>query len=399
VRKIVIQFLKNPFYIYIISFSLVLVIYQLEWSELYPSLTAGLTLFFIITFLLALYFGALIDKYLPIRYYAIEEKDKPGRITLILYILYGLEFIYNRGIPIVLALKTSTYDYKEFGIPTLHPIIATFSSFYTVYIFHLYLSKKRKRYLLILIFLLLIPILIFNRGMLLINLTSILFVYLLSINKVRIRTILSIVVVAFVVLYFFGVLGNYRITKTPSNKYFLEISKANDKFINSGIPKEYMWGYIYISSPLANLQNNINNHPAVNFRIKDFIIMELLPDFISKRIAPFAGAERSEPKNISSYFIVSTIFCYSYNLLGWAGIYLMFLIISFLVAFYLLLLRKKNPYYITGISILMTFMVYNTFDNMIYFSGISFQLVYPLLWPVLQKITIKVPVTNRKNNT
>ena len=397
-RKIIIQFLKNPFYIYIISFSLVLLIYQLDWSELYPPLSVGLTVFFVITFILAIYFGALIDKYLPIRYFSIKEKDKPLRTTIVIYILYVLEFIYNSGIPIILALKTSTYDYKEFGIPTLHPIIATFSSFYTVYIFHLFLSTKRKRYLLILLFLLLIPILIFNRGMLLINLTSMLFVYLLSINRVRIRTLLAIIVVAFFVLYFFGVLGNYRITKTPSNKYFLEISKAKDKFVNSGIPKEYMWGYIYISSPLANLQNNINNNPAVNFRIKDFIFMELMPDFISKRIAPLIGAERSEPKNISAYFIVSTIFCYSFNSLGWAGIYLMFLIFSFLLAFYILLLQKKNPYYITGISILMTFMVYNTFDNMIYFSGISFQLVYPLLWPVLQKIRIKKPLIISESN-
>lgn len=390
-RNLITQFLKNPFYIYIISFAFVILIYQLGWSEMYPPLSAGLIIFFVITFLLALYLGALFDRYLPIRYLEIKEIDRPYRTTIILYFLYMLEFIYNRGIPIILALKTSTYDYKEFGIPTLHPIIATFGSFYTVYIFHLFLSTRRKKYLLVLFFLLTIPILIFNRGMLLINLTSMLFVYLLSIKGIRIRMLLFIVTFSLIVLYFFGVLGNYRITKSPSNRYFLEISAANEKFINSRIPKEYMWSYIYISSPLANLQNNINNNPAINFRVKDFVIMELLPDFISKRIAPIVSAERSEPENISAYFIVSTIFCYSFNFMGWPGIYLMFLIIMSLIAFYLLLLRKNNPYYVTGISILMTFMVYNTFDNMIYFSGISFQLVYPLIWPIMQKLKIRIP--------
>lgn len=358
---------------------------------MYPPLSAGLIIFFVITFLLALYLGALFDRYLPIRYLEIKEIDRPYRTTIILYFLYMLEFIYNRGIPISLALKTSTYDYKEFGIPTLHPIIATFGSFYTVYIFHLFLSTRRKKYLLVLFFLLTIPILIFNRGMLMINLTSMLFVYLLSIKGIRIRMLLFIVTFSLIVLYFFGVLGNYRITKSPSNRYFLEISAANEKFINSRIPKEYMWSYIYISSPLANLQNNINNNPAINFRVKDFVIMELLPDFISKRIAPIVSAERSEPENISAYFIVSTIFCYSFNFMGWPGIYLMFLIIISLIACYLLLLRKNNPYYVTGISILMTFMVFNTFDNMIYFSGISFQLVYPLIWPIMQKLKIRIP--------
>lgn len=390
-RNLITQFLKNPFYIYIVSFAFVILIYQLGWSEMYPPLSAGLIIFFVITFLLALYLGALFDRYLPIRYLEIKEIDRPYRTTIILYFLYMLEFIYNRGIPIILALKTSTYDYKEFGIPTLHPIIATFGSFYTVYIFHLFLSTRRKKYLLVLFFLLTIPILIFNRGMLLINLTSMLFVYLLSIKGIRIRMLLFIVTFSLIVLYFFGVLGNYRITKSPSNRYFLEISAANEKFINSRIPKEYMWSYIYISSPLANLQNNINNNPAINFRVKDFVIMELLPDFISKRIAPIVSAERSEPENISAYFIVSTIFCYSFNFMGWPGIYLMFLIIISLIACYLLLLRKNNPYYVTGISILMTFMVFNTFDNMIYFSGISFQLVYPLIWPIMQKLKIRIP--------
>lgn len=390
-RNLITQFLKNPFYIYIVSFAFVILIYQLGWSEMYPPLSAGLIIFFVITFLLALYLGALFDRYLPIRYLEIKEIDRPYRTTIILYFLYMLEFIYNRGIPISLALKTSTYDYKEFGIPTLHPIIATFGSFYTVYIFHLFLSTRRKKYLLVLFFLLTIPILIFNRGMLMINLTSMLFVYLLSIKGIRIRMLLFIVTFSLIVLYFFGVLGNYRITKSPSNRYFLEISAANEKFINSRIPKEYMWSYIYISSPLANLQNNINNNPAINFRVKDFVIMELLPDFISKRIAPIVSAERSEPENISAYFIVSTIFCYSFNFMGWPGIYLMFLIIISLIACYLLLLRKNNPYYVTGISILMTFMVFNTFDNMIYFSGISFQLVYPLIWPIMQKLKIRIP--------
>ncbi|NLN30456.1 MAG: hypothetical protein GX158_04345 [Bacteroidales bacterium] len=388
-RNIALKFLKNPFCLYVFSFSFVLCVFHLGWSEIYPPLGAGLIVFFVITFLLALYIGAFTDRYLPVKYSEITVSGRPYRTVFILYLLYVLEFIYTGGIPILLALKTATYDYQEFGIPTLHPIIATFGSFYTVYIFHLFLSTREKKYLTILLLLLAIPVLIFNRGMLLINLTSMLFIYLLSVKRIKLKVLMFLLISSLVILYLFGVLGNYRLAKSPDNEYFLEISGANDKFLNSGIPKEYMWSYIYVSSPIANLQNNINNNPPVNFKVLDFLIMELLPDFISKRISPLAGAERPEPRNISHNFIVGTVFCSSYNLLGWPGIYLMFFAITFFVLFYLGLLRKSNPYYVTGVSILMTFMVYNTFDNMIYFSGISFQLVYPLVWPVFQKFTIK----------
>lgn len=384
-----VQFLKNPFYLYIISFSLVLVTYQLGWSELYPPLGIGLIIFFISTFLLSLYLGAVIDRYLPIRYLEIKERDKPFRTTIILYVLFILEFIYNGGIPIVLTINNSGFNYKDFGIPTMHPIIATFTSFYTVYVFHLFLSTKKKIYLTVLLCLLTIPLLIINRGMLLMNLTSMLFVFLLSIKRIRIKVFLAIIIFALIILYFFGLLGNYRITKTSSNDYFLEISEANDRFVDSSVPKEFMWSYIYMSSPVANLQNNINANPAINFHVRNFVIMELLPDFISKRIAPLFGAERTGTSNITKYFIVSTVFCYSYNALGWPGIYLMFLIIAFLIVLYVILLRKDNRYYVTGIGILMTFMIYNTFDNMIYFSGVSFQLVYPLIWPTVQRFTLR----------
>ena len=46
--------LKNPFLVYFFSFCAVLGIYQLDWSEIYPSLSYDLLLFFGLTFVFAL---------------------------------------------------------------------------------------------------------------------------------------------------------------------------------------------------------------------------------------------------------------------------------------------------------------------------------------------------------
>jgi hypothetical protein len=201
----------------------------------------------------------------------------------------------------------------------------------------------------------------------------------MSIKKIKIKVIGFLIVLVVFLFYLFGVLGNYRVTRTPSNSYFLEISNASEKFIESKIPKEFIWSYIYISSPLANLQSNINKEAHQKNQVKNFILTELIPDFLSKRIAPLIHAERAELKNISPFLTVGTFYARSFVLLGWAGIIIMFIFNSAFVFIYIILLRKNNIYYVTGISILCTFVIYNTFTNMIYFSGVSFQLVFPLL--------------------
>jgi len=391
------QFFKNPFYIYAFSFLFIILIYMLRWSDLYPNLSLWLFIFILISSIISFVLGAIIDKYRPIRYKLIDKKIKSLTKTIILiYLLYTLEFINNKGIPLVLILNTDSYDYTNFGIKTLHPILTTFTSFYTVYVFHIILSKKtqKKTLIIYLILLLIIPILIYNRGMFLINLMSFLFVFLMSIKKIKTKIKFYLIISFITILYLFGVLGNYRMVGNSSNEYFLKVSKAKESFINSLIPKEFMWAYIYVSSPLGNLQNTIEKNPAINYRFKDFIFTETLPDFLSKRISILVNAKRVDKINrLTTFLTVGTVYSRSYILLGWFGVLLMFIIIMLITFFYIIILPKKSEYYVTGIGILCTFMFFNTFTNMIYFSGISFQLVYPLLFSFINirpKLKIKI---------
>jgi len=378
------QFYKNPFYLYVISFLVIVIIYQLGWSSLYPKLTIWLIVFFIITAISSLFLGGTIDKYNPIQYKKATGNTSSKRVILGIYILLACEFIYNKGIPLLMVFKNPSYDYIEFGIPTLHPILVTFTSFYTVYVFHVVLSEKKKRDLIKLIILLVFPILIYNRGMLMISLVSGLMVYLMSIKKIKYKIFAYITVLVLILLFLFGVLGNYRLTGGSSNEYFLEVAEATESFKDSRIPEEYFWSYIYITSPLANLQNNINENKPEHLRVKDFFLTELIPDFVSKRIAGVFHAERGEISQIAGFLNVGTIYSRSYSLLGWFGIYLMYFFIAGFVLLYIIILKRSNKYYVTGIAILNTFIIFNSFTNMIYFSGISFQLVYPIIFGIFK---------------
>lgn len=381
------QLLKNPFYLFVISFSTIGLVYSLNWSGLYPALSWSLSLFFASAFLLSLYLGGIIDKYNPIRYQSVESEN----INRVLFIIYSLtisEFIYNGGIPLLMVFSEESYDYTQFGIPVIHPVIATFTSFYTVYVFHLALSAKFKKHFGSLVLLLAIPLLIYNRGMLLISLTSFLFVFFMYIRKVRLKRVIWISAFILLIFYGFGVLGNYRMVGSSSNEYFLKVTKASNSFKKSKIPEEFLWSYIYISSPLANLQYNVNTNPALNSEVKSFLFCELLPDFVSKRISAVVGAEQMEKVGVADFLTVGTIFSRSYSALGWIGMVIMFSFLMGLTFLYVLLLKNSNKYYVTGIALINTFIVYNSFSNMIYFSGVSLQLIYPIFAIYFKRISL-----------
>jgi hypothetical protein len=198
-----------------------------------------------------------------------------------------------------------------------------------------------------------------------------------------------------VLFYLFGVAGNIRCShqygrteNITSSDIILGIGDAKDSFRESIIPKEFFWAYLYISSPLANLQNTmISDGPAdlTVSRLLHFTNFEILPDFASKRIANFLEIERINIKQITPALTVGTVYARSYVYLDWLGLALMFSF-TMLVSFsYIILLRRDNVFFITGISILNTVILFNIFSNMFYFSGVSFQLAYPLFFSFFRR--------------
>jgi hypothetical protein len=162
----------------------------------------------------------------------------------------------------LLLLRGDTgFEYTEFGIPTFHVLLVTLNGFATVYLFHQLISDFNKTTLIQFILMIIPSVLIMNRGMLLMSLTSCLFVYILSLNRIRFRTLVKISLLCLVLFYVFGLLGNIRQTRgrSFSSDIILDISKSTQEFRDSFVPNVYFWSYLYVSSPLANLQNTIND--------------------------------------------------------------------------------------------------------------------------------------------
>jgi hypothetical protein len=333
---------------------------------------------------------------------------QPLTVTLFIYVLWSVEFIHAGGIPLLKILLGQSYDYRMFGVPSLHVFVVTFSSFYTIYLFHLYLSCKSIPLLTLYFLNLMAAILIYNRGMMLFNLSATVFLYCIYKDRITLKQFAAGGVSAIIILFFFGVLGSLRVSreaKAPyTNEFFLETGQASESFRQSIIPKEFFWTYIYVSSPLANLQHNINTHPVPPVtlaRTGELVNNEIFMDFISKRVNSFFNLEPVHDNRIPGPFNASTVYSRAYSYLGWTGMLLMTFTLIVLPLLYFKILPAGSPFFLTGAVILCTMYLFLAFDNTLRFTGLSFQLVYPVLlhygilkFRGLQKIFVHNKVTS-----
>lgn len=398
---------------YVLSFLAVLAVYLFGWSSLFPTLEPSLLIFLVCSILVSLLIGRTFAKRQIITFNKVEYKSGLNLITYSILVGYGIEYLYHGDFPLLAILTKTPLSYAEFGIPTFHVFLVTFNSFFSIYLFQTILSEKKRRKKTIVLFILtLIPfLLILNRGMLAIVLMSCVFVYLIKYqSKITLRKITGLAILAVFCLYLFGLAGNMRTnsanhtnTSLFDNSMILQIGGATSEFKESVIPKEFFWTYIYMSSPLANLQQTIEkNEFKKDISLSDsfvFTMTQILPDFISKRINKAYEIEIPNPIQIAYELNVSTALAQPYLILGWVGITL-FTIFSFVFAFvYILLLKRLNSeYFVVGAALINSIFVFNTFSNMFVFTGLSFQLVYPILFTFFSAKKFKSKAVSDENN-
>jgi hypothetical protein len=371
--------LKNPFIIYILSFGGVLAVYQLGWSEVYPKLTFDLLIFFGGTFYVSLLLALAVSD-------TVQEtrEHQPGQLpkyTLVLLLAcFAADLIYTGGIPLILVPQ-GQFDYagQDLGVPHLHVFTMTMASAFSTIRFADFLYSRRLRYLAEAVLPFVYFILIFYRGPILICLVSWAFVFLIKRGRLGAMRSSLVVVFALVVLYLFGVLGNLR----EGDQAIEALGRPTEAFTSSAIPQPYFWTYIYLTSPTANLQMAVDSPRLEEGNAAVFVVSEMLPDFVSKRILPLLDAEQVKAPEVSRGLSVAGLYGRSYVYEGWIGPVALFGLLAVLIVLYLRLIRH-SPYRVPCLALLNTFIVFCTFQNMIAFAGLILQLIWPLFlgsWP------------------
>ncbi|HEV7877816.1 hypothetical protein [Bradyrhizobium sp.] len=372
--------LKNPFVIYILSFGGVLAVYQLRWSEAYPALSSDLLAFFGLTFLVSILLAFAVSG-------VMRETGgyQPGRLPkyTVLLVLAGAaaDLIYTGGIPLILVIA-GKFDYagEDLGVPHLHVFTVTFGSVFSTIRFSDYLYSKRLRYLAEALLPIVYFILIFYRGPVMICMVAWAFVIFIKRGRLGLLRGSLIVAFALLILHLFGVFGNLR---EGDESAIEKVGRPSQAFQESWIPKTYLWAYVYMTSPLANLQTAVDAPSLERRTLAEFAVSEMLPDFVSKRILPSLGAERVKTPEVSRGLNVATMFGRSYVYAGWIGPTLLFTLFAALIVVYLQLIRR-SAYREPCLAQLNMFIVFCTFQNMIAFSGLILQLVWPLFLPTRQ---------------
>lgn len=380
--------MANPYISYALSFAIALLLYPLGWSDLYPALSFSLVIFLLTTILLHAFAGFTFARSGVATFRSLPQpsfKIAPLYVTIFLYSLWAAEFVYAGGIPLLHIILKHKYDYKLFGIPSLHVFIVTFGSFYTIFLFHRWLSDRSSYVLILYLINLAGALLIYNRGMFLFNLSASAFLFLTTKTNFSRRDISVGLMAALAVSFLFGVMGNQRVSnesRVPyTNNDFLTTGHATDAFRNSIVPGEFFWTYVYATSPLANLQLNVSSGAQASdagWPFVNWLNNEILFDFISKRVNAFTGAKPASTLTVQGPFNAVTVYSGSFSYLRWIGLFLMGIIILLIPLGYVKLVPAKSPFFLSGLAILNTIFIFMVFDNTIRFTGLSFQMAYPI---------------------
>lgn len=376
------RYLYNPFFLYIIVYSIALITYSLGWSDLFEPIEFELILFFFSTFIIAFVLGVVFDKTLNYANFSSINYKKKDFVFYFLILSIAIEFFYSGYIPLIKYMQGSiSYQIDEFGIPTFHVLIVTLTFFYSVCLIYQFLLFKKSIILLKFIILFSFPILLLYRSIILMTVVAIMLLILFLVKKIRLKLIGKIFLFSIAILYIFGVLGNIR--ETSSNAPLMKIIQPSKSFIELDIPNEFMWGYVYIGSPVAILQYNMNK--PTNYELDNFIITSMIPDVISKRFENYRNIPKMDL--IVSWLNVGTQYASAAKYFGLFGMYIIFFLMSIFIFMYSILL-KKNKYFLIGLIVLDLMVVFGVFSNMWVFSVVSLQFIYPFMLSIIDKLKL-----------
>ena len=368
------RILINPFYLYSLVWSFTIILYLFKIINIFPKLSLDLLIFLIFSIIFSIFLG----KNLKIKKIKINRTKEEDYIFVIILIGWILTFLYEGKIPLLEAINKTGYMYVDFkGIKTFSVIIWTLTTYHSIKSFIQYIVFKEWKYLFYIFIEILFLVLILRRGPILIIVVAFCLSYLFF--KFKIKNLIFYFTFGTLLLYVFGILGNIRHGYSPLNTSMLkQIIYLNTE---KSIFDPLLWGYTYITSPLSNLQYNISIN-NINFNLFNYITLNLLPDFISKRFNVINTVKLLIPN-----LTVGTIYDNSYITLGIIGIYtscLFYFIFNYLYLKFLI----KTEYFMIGTIILCLINIFSIFDNMYTFSGLSFCLVYPIFFIIFKKFLL-----------
>lgn len=356
----------NPFYWYSIIWLIVIALYGLGFSAINTPLALDLQAFFFISTIISFFLGFVLRKIFIYR--PLQKKVRiTNKLTSIIIIISLAELIYARQIPLI-SIARGQSEYGDFtGIPLIHTLLINFIILYSTYLFYIFIETHEKAILNKIILQLLPVLLMFQKGVLILCI----FIFVnMAIAKLRInykvfslKNIIIICLVLFLVLYINGILANIRSGfswNDSSSIYETALITHWPKFI----PQQLIWTYTYITTPLGNLNQILNNFSgSIHY---DQLVASILPVTFVKQVTPMSISNL----DYNILLVPAMNACTGYLSValsgGIVGIYFLTIMANIIVAvFSIWLQRKEYRSPMDGIlCMMMTFLFfYDTFST------------------------------------
>ena len=304
------MFFINPAIIYAFVWLAALGLYFLHYSNVLLALSSTTLSYILLSILmpiLAWMFFALIRK--PFKLTEKVNINTPVSLNAffkirMLVMIWSLGTLftvcYFRTLPILTVFGLGHMTYAQYGIHSLQGFLNAILQSLSIYALYLFISTKNKKYLWLFLVTFAFPFLTLNRGMLTSMMLQSLFVILVF-RKIKLKTFIKIVIFAISFLFLFGFMGVFRyMAANVHNSHLYSIFEISANYPN-WLPKSFIWVYIYITTPLNNINNIIHQFPTFAFH-PYAMIYSAIPTFIRNMLAvPIHVHLINSAFNVSSY--------------------------------------------------------------------------------------------------
>ena len=307
------RLLLNPAFLFLLIWG-GLGLYSLRLSEVLEPLT-GETIYLVLSCILAFCLSFFIYKVLVPKsvFFPCFDLSRNSRqlflkstgykvkmIGLSWFFLSLVELYWAGNFPLFSLLGFGSYiNYVDFGIGGLHGFLNAIYLFLICYLFLRARASNMKIYWILLVALLLWPVLLTTRQLILSSFLQILFIYIFT-ARINVKVVFFVLLSSAFALLIFGYLGDIR----SGREHIIEISKPVFEYPDT-LPSVFIWVYMYIVTPLNNINHNIVDVEPLYFPFNS--IISLLPSFLREHVFLLIGQSDemnlvSESFNVSSFF-------------------------------------------------------------------------------------------------
>lgn len=328
--------MKNPAFFFCSVWLIVLWLYSRHYALVLESLKQETVIFILLSisvFSLPFFLTSYIKKRRKrplILYRNLNIKLK--RLFKCWILFSFVEILVFRSLPI-LAFTGLESLYTEWGIPSLHGLLNAIIITISNIAFYKYMVYKEKKYLIFYFLCLCWPILLLTRQVLISMILQMGLIYLYC-NKIQITKIFRYMAVFFAVIVLFGLLGDLR-SGEDAMENVAGISDDYPSFLPSG----FIWVYVYITSPLNNLNHNLYLYPDLNFSPL-IALGNLFPSFIREKLLPDDTGIATDLVNDN--LNVTTMHPQYLNAFGYLGALAFYFIYGCFVFYIYLKFRKED---------------------------------------------------------